>query len=168
MLMAGEGNPALPLLLEYGATVDARDDDGNTALLYAARFFVRAWPRRNGWALLEHGANVNASNQRGETALILAATQFEQDAGKLLLEKHADVNARTRSGRTALMHAIDGPKEFDNDKHIVYSPQIAKLLIDAGADVNAKDAAGNTPLSIAQARGYDDMIAVLRKAGATK
>ena len=115
-----------------------------------------------------HGASVNASNQHGETALILAATQFEPDAARLLLEKHADVNARTRSGRTALMQAIDGPKEFDNDKHIVYSPQIAKLLIDAGADVNAKDAAGNTPLSIAQARGYDDMIEVLRKAGASK
>lgn len=168
MLMAREGNPALPLLIERGAAVDARDDEGNTALLHAARFFVRGWPRRNGWALLEHGANVNASNQRGETALILAATQSEPDAAKLLLEKHADVNARTRSGRTALMQAIDGPKEFDNDKHIVYSPQIAKLLIDAGADVNAKDAAGNTPLSIAQARGYSDMIAVLRKAGATK
>jgi ankyrin repeat protein len=84
------------------------------------------------------------------------------------LERHADVNARTRSGRTALMQAIDAPKEFDNGQHIVYSPRIAKLLIDAGADVNAKDAAGNTPLSIAQVRGYDDMVTALRKAGATR
>ena len=40
------------------------------------------------------------------------------------------------------MQAIDGPKEFDNDKHVVYSPEIAKLLIASGADVNAKDASG--------------------------
>jgi ankyrin repeat protein len=168
MLMAREGNPALPLLLERGVPVDAKDDEGNTALLYAARFFVRGWPRRNGWALLQNGANANASNQRGETALILAATQFEPDAVKLLLVKHADPNARTRSGRTALMQAIDGPKEFDNENHVVYSPAIAKLLIEAGADVNAKDDAGNTPLSIARTRGYDEMAAVLQQAGAAK
>ena len=87
MLMAREGNPALPLLLEKGAEVDARDDEGNTALLYGARFFVRAWPRRNGWALLGNGADVNAANRKGDTALILAATQFEEDAVELLLRK---------------------------------------------------------------------------------
>jgi ankyrin repeat protein len=168
MLMAREGNPAMPLLFERGAPVDARDVEGNTALVYAARFFVRGWPRRNGWALLQHGANVDAANQRGETPLILAATQFEPDAVNLLLAKHADVNARTRSGRTALMQAIDGPKEFDNDHHVVYSPAIAKALIDAGADVNAKDDAGNTPLSIARTCGYDETITVLQKAGAIR
>jgi ankyrin repeat protein len=166
MLMAGEGNPALPLLLAKGADVNARDEDGNTALLYAARFFVRGGPRRNGWALLEHGANVGAANQRGETALILAATQFEADCANLLLAKGANVNAKTARGRTALMQAIDGPKEFDNDSHSVYSPQIAQVLIGAGADVNARDAEGATALKLAQRRGYTEMAEALRKAGA--
>lgn len=166
MLMAREGNPGLRLLLEKGVAVDARDDEGNTALLHAANFFARGWPRRNGWALLEKGADVNAANQRGETALILASTQFESDAAQLLLQKGANVNAKTKSGRTALMQAIDQPKEFDNEQHVVYSPAIAALLIEAHADVNAADAGGNTALSIAKARGYLAMAALLEKAGA--
>jgi len=166
MLMAREGNPALSLLLEKDIEVDARDDEGNTALLYAARFFIRGWQRRNGWALLGKGADVNAANIKGETALILAATQYETDAAQLLLPKGADVNRKTKSGRTALMQSIDGPKEFDNQKHVAYSPQIASLLIAAGADLNARDVQGNTALKLALRRGYADMAAALRKAGA--
>ncbi len=166
MLMARDGNPALELLLEKGADVNARDEEGNTALLHAARFFARGWPRRNGWAMLEKGADVNAANQKGETALILAATQSEPDAAQLLLQKGADANLKTKSGRTALMQAIDGPKEFDNENHVVYSPQIAKFLIEVGADVAARDSTGNTALSIARKRGYDDIAAVLEHAGA--
>jgi uncharacterized protein len=168
MLMALNGNPALPLLLEKPLDVNARDDQGNTALLYACRYFVRNWQRRNGWALLEKGADVNAANRNGETALILAATQYEADAARLLLDKGAQVNAKTIGGRTALIQAVDGPKEFDNEKHVVYSPEIAKLLIASGADVNAKDASGNSAWTIAKRRGYDDMLAVLEKAGASQ
>jgi len=116
--------------------------------------------------LLQKGADVNAANHLGETALILAATQYEPDAARLLLAKRANVNARTARGRTALMQAIDGPKEFDNERHVAYSPAIARLLIDSGADVNARDADGNTPLSLARRRGYDEMANELIKAGA--
>ncbi len=166
MLMALNGNPALTLLLEKSIDVDGRDEEGNTALLYASKFFIRSWPLRNGWALLKKDANPNAANRRGETALMLASTQFEVAAAQILLEKGADVNAKTTTGRTALMQAIDGPKEFDNEMHIVYSPKIAKLLIAAGADVNARDADGNTALTIAERRGYDKMAAALKRAGA--
>ena len=166
MLMALNGNPALPVLLENPLDVNTRDDEGNTALLYASRYFVRDWQRRNGWALLEKGADANAANHKGETALILAATQSEGDAARLLLEKGADVNVRTSTGRTPLMQAIDEPKDFDNERHAMYSPEIAKLLIAAGADVNAHDAAGNTALALARKRGYLDMVAALEHAGA--
>lgn len=166
MLMALNGNPALELLLDQPIDVNARDEEGNTALLYAARFFVRDWQRRDGWALLGKGADVNAANRKGETALILAATQFERPAAQLLLEKGADANAKTKTGRTALMQAIDGPKEFDNEHHVVYSPEIAKLLIAAGADVNARDVQGNSALSLAKKRGYREMATALQQAGA--
>ena len=46
MLMALNGNPATELLLEKKIDVDARDDQGNTALLYASRFFIRGGQKR--------------------------------------------------------------------------------------------------------------------------
>jgi ankyrin repeat protein len=170
MLMALNGNPALALLLgvPFDGLLDlnARDEEGNTALIYASRFFVRGWQRRNGWELLQKGADVNAANRKGETALIVAATQYEAEGAQLLLEKGANVNAKTKTGKTALMQAIDGPKEFDNEKHLVYSSQIAKLLVAAGADLNARDADGNSALTLARRRGYQDLAAELEKAGA--
>ena len=138
----------------------------NTALLYAAGYFVREGPRRNGWALLQDGADVNASNHAGETALILGASQSEPDAVPFLLAQGAAVNARTGAGRTALMQAINGPKDFDNERQVVYSPEIARMLIAAGADVNARDSSGDTPLTLATRRGPQDMMAILKRAGA--
>jgi ankyrin repeat protein len=66
------------------------------------------------------------------------------------------------------MQAIDGPTEFDNDHHVVYSPRIAALLISAGADVTARDDAGDSALTLAIKRGYREMVVALQSAGANK
>lgn len=95
-----------------------------------------------------------------------AARQYEPEGASLLLGRGANINASTNTGRTALMYAIDGPSQFDNLNHLVYSPGIARLLIDSGADVNARDAAGRTPLLLAVIRGHDDILPLLLEHGA--
>jgi len=41
-----------------------------------------------------------------------------------------------------------------------------KALVDAGANVNIADGNGVSPLSLAQRHGYDEMIRILKAAGA--
>jgi ankyrin repeat protein len=43
---------------------------------------------------------------------------------------------------------------------------LGTALVEAGANVNLADRSGQTPLVLAQARGYDAMVAVLRRGGA--
>ena len=102
MLMALNGNPALELLLNDSLDIDARDEEGNTALLYASRFFVRGGQRRNGWMLLRKGADVNASNSGGVTALMIAAADGRTNLVALLVHSGANVAAQSERGDTAL------------------------------------------------------------------
>jgi ankyrin repeat protein len=102
------------LLLDHGADVDLKDNDGNTALLVSAG----AGPYSPAGAvyttnpvklLLELGANIQARNNNGDTALILAASLggYEDAATvSLLLARGADIRARNKQGQTALDLAL--------------------------------------------------------------
>jgi serine/threonine-protein phosphatase 6 regulatory ankyrin repeat subunit B len=87
------------LLIAKGATVNHQDDDGATALMYAAG---------NGDtqvvnALLRSGASVNVADNNGETALMkAAASSCDEETVRALLSAGADLNARDHKGRNAL------------------------------------------------------------------
>ncbi|KAI1350661.1 ankyrin repeat-containing domain protein [Xylaria sp. FL0043] len=91
---AGAGHTdTVILLLRYGASIDAEDFDGETALMYASR---------NGHAnvvevLLDNGAIINEENMYGDTALSYARRYEHVDVVELLLKRGAD--------STALSHA---------------------------------------------------------------
>jgi len=89
----------IELLIAKGAAVDHQNDDGATALMYAAG---------NGDteavnALLRNGATVNAADKEGETALMkAAASSCTEETVGALLSAGADLNARDHKGRNAL------------------------------------------------------------------
>ena len=77
------------LLLDHGALIDARDDEGATALLIANQFnhltvVRRLWDRR---------ASVNLSHLRGCTALVVACEFGYLPMAQLLIERGAVVAA---------------------------------------------------------------------------
>lgn len=102
--------------LDLGADIEARDPDGNTALIAASRWGTPAMVT----LLLGRGADVNAANKKNDTALIEATRGGRPEAVRLLLAGGADVNAKNKKGDTALAQARD-------------FPDIAALLKNAGA-----------------------------------
>ena len=152
MVVARSGNvESAKLLLDAGATVDAREQWGDqTALMWAA---AEAHPEMIK-LLLDHHADVNAhgairdwqrrvtaegrpknENHGGFTALIYAARIGCIECAKALLKGHADINLPDPDGETALLLSIIN-MHFD----------FASYLISAGADVNRWDFYGQTPL----------------------
>ncbi len=94
------------LLIERGASLDARDKSGdrenrhpgNSPVHYAA-IYGRT---RVLQAMLARGVSPNLRDRNGRTLLMMAAENGHRDTVKLLLERGADPNARSALGDTAL------------------------------------------------------------------
>jgi hypothetical protein len=116
----------IKLLIEKGATIDAQNDEGETALMNLSNlpwgFFVPEiyslfstkddnhavmmefiYDMTN--LLLSKGADPNIKNNNGTTVLMLAAESFNKKVIELLVEKGADINAKDNDGNSALMRA---------------------------------------------------------------
>ena len=91
---------AVRALLDAGARVDETDDDGITALSWAA-ISNRVDLAR---LLIQRGADVNHVDKKGMTPLLYAASIDFGDSAmtELLLKSGAEANARTPQGLTAL------------------------------------------------------------------
>lgn len=117
------------MLLNFGAKINARDDEKQTPLMKldedASVELVRL--------LIKHGAKINLTDKRGDTALIHAAEYAEAQVLQELITNGADVNAQNNEGETALMRAA-----YEDD------PEKVKILLLAGADVNLKNKQGET------------------------
>jgi ankyrin repeat protein len=90
-------------LLRRGVDVNARNDEGRTALMFAVINMHPATVQ----TLLEFGADVIAQADDGFTPLILAACSGDARIAQALLNSGADVRKTLTSGQTALSHAAE-------------------------------------------------------------
>jgi ankyrin repeat protein len=106
------------LMLDKGATVNARDKRGRTCLMTIldAKVFSEFKDvfKTNDYTvgfvsivreMIERGVDINAMDADGNTALLLAVRGGHTLIVPLLLAKGADVNARSKNGDTALKSA---------------------------------------------------------------
>ncbi len=101
MLAAGSSDSSLEIgeiLIQKGATVNAKDMLGWTPLIYAAYYGQEAFAS----LLIEKGANPNAASNIGWTPLMYAAYSGQVGVGKLLIAKGAVVNLLSKRSETAL------------------------------------------------------------------
>ena len=163
---------ALNILLQIGADVNAKDDLGNTPLVYAVL---------NGQLdiikiLLMESAEVKAENLTGATPLILAASQDSAVILDSLLQDVAlgtenlpflidPLPAAIRGGKPQIIEyllsrgvAADSAVEFTGRSLLSYAAQyenelIIESLLRRGASLEKMDPNGQTPLSVAAAYG---------------
>jgi ankyrin repeat protein len=96
--------PMVPILLDAGTPLDARDHDGWTALMWAS------WSglTKTAEQLLSRNASLAPADKLGNTALMLAAERGHPEIVKMLLEDGADITAKNKNGLTALDFARKG------------------------------------------------------------
>ena len=125
---------AVPLLLEYGAEVNAQTRKGKTPAPRppgAGGGSHGVGIVRSGWP--EHG--FQGETPGGMTPLLYAARDGRLDIARMLVAAKADVQQADVNGITPLLMAI-------TNNHL----DVAKFLLEKAADPNAADWWGRTPL----------------------
>ena len=170
MWASGYGDMAkVNVLLAKKADVQARDNDGWTALHHAA--LGGDGPMSPGLGsshsqvmqtLIAAGADVNAKTKNGDTTLTMAAAKGQADWVRVLIRSEADINAKNSIGETPLIAAASkGHSDGDAEETI-------ELLLQARADVTQKDPTGWTALRHAKDQRRYRIVKLLQAAGATK
>jgi ankyrin repeat protein len=137
---------AVTALISRHSDVNAKSDDGATALAWSAM-------RSNlqiAQALLKAGANSNLASVTGITPLALAILNGSEPMIRLLLEHGANPNLARDSGESPLMTASR-----------LGRVDVMQLLIAHGADVNAKESQFQQTALMWAAAGHPDAVRLL-------
>ena len=146
-------------LIIKGANVHLKDKDGKTALLWASSNSLE-----NAKILISNGAKVNDAANDGMTPFLQATLGVSSgkvpiEMCELLRKNGANINAELKRQSafkwTALHYAA-----ANGDAELV------KYLIKYGANVNKATGEGSTPLFLTKLGEYDEVIKILKNAGA--
>lgn len=135
--------------LSDGASVDAVDGDGNTALMKAAKQGRLEVLRVLGRVARRDGS-LDARNSSSETALYQAANEGKTDAVGFLLDRGARVDQIDAFKTTALMRAAAAGRIG-----------VARLLLEKGADRSKVGGDGKTAALLALKGGYGNLAILL-------
>jgi|GEM_PF-996251 len=127
-----------------GVDVDAADESGWTALMYAAKLYGDTEID----LLLKAHASPNKTSLHGDTALMMAA--YNGILSEPLLKSGADINARNADGVTVLMLLAQKIRLEE-----------LKAALHAGADATATDGQGRTALDYLREASCDKAIVPL-------
>ncbi|KAJ5724266.1 hypothetical protein N7488_002301 [Penicillium malachiteum] len=137
---------AAKLLMEDGADVNKRVEDGMQPLLYAARINRLAIVQ----ILLEGRADVKSINSLGESALWEAVSKNNIRMAELLLKKGADPNLKTNDKNNILQLAVRRN-----------SISMASILLKYKANPNQRNEKGETSLFDAVKKDNTGMVELL-------
>ncbi|GFR96378.1 ankyrin repeat domain-containing protein 1 [Elysia marginata] len=162
----------LRILIENGATLDVRDDWGQTPLMYSITIqFPEA-----AQVLLEADPDlIHCQDRFGKSPLHCAVATGSDELVRLLLQFEADVNVRCHEGLTPLMYCCMADPEGSKIAVSSGNLRAVERLVSAGADLDGIDKTLRTPLTLAIVCGvkgtllsdvFAQIISVLVSAGA--
>jgi ankyrin repeat protein len=171
------------ILIENGANLDIQNNNGYTALIYAAENENLDLAKK----LIDSGANLDIQDNQGYTALMEAATCNNSDLTEKLIDSGANLDIQNNNGYTALIYAARknsdlakklivsdadvNIKNKEGNTALIYAARnknsdLAKILIENGADINIKNKEGNTALIYAAENKNSDLAKILIENGA--
>jgi serine/threonine-protein phosphatase 6 regulatory ankyrin repeat subunit B len=141
-------------LIARGASLEPRNEKGQTPLIWAARMNDAAAVQ----ALIEAKADIHARDKQEATALAHAAGPGILAGARMIMAIAQGASVK---------QAFAGPAE-KSDKSPVTATRhtVVRALLQAGADVNAVDKDGNTTLHKATEIGDVELVQLLLAAGA--
>lgn len=172
------------LLLDAGAKVNAADSNGQTALMLAAT--QGSLPLVE--MFIDAGADLEPRNAYSFDAFTIGVSGGHIDIARRMLKAKADIESSTH-GLTPLMFAVSITNEemmrflVDNGANVnagvrtgMQTPlnlagmtgnvEAVRILIELKADVNGASKDGTTPTKAARDAGHENVVAMLKKAGA--
>lgn len=141
----------IKLMAEFGAKIDAADEDGRTSLMWATHDENEDLVE----CLLELGASVNTETRYKVRPLHLASMRGSEAIVNLLLAKNPRLDCLDDSGCTALYRSAQ--RGFSD---------VTRILLEKGANPDLTENLGLTPLYISALEGFSNTVKVLLDHGA--